>query len=181
MSYDGIGRRYARAIFELGKEENSLAALATQFGDFAATYESSEELISVLSNPLVEQHAREAIVTDVAKRLGANTLTLKALKLINKQRRLRAIPDIARHLARMVDEDSKVIRAHATTAGAVSPSYLDKLKSEIEKATGSRVVLTHSVDPALIGGVITTIGDRVVDGSLRSRLASFREGARPSA
>ena len=120
MSYDGIGRRYARAIFELGKEENSLAALATQFGDFAATYESSEELISVLSNPLVEQHAREAIVTDVAKRLGANTLTLKALKLITKQRRLRAIPDIARHLARMVVEHTPPPPARSPRATSTS-------------------------------------------------------------
>ncbi len=181
MSFDAVGRRYARAIFELGKESNAGEVVAVQFAEFAAAYEASPELMSVLGNPLVEQKAREAIVTEVAQRLGASQLTLRALRLVNKQRRLKAIPDIAKHLGRLADEDAKVLRAHATTAREMSKTYLDKLKSEIEKSTGRRVVLTHSVDPSLIGGVITTIGDRVVDGSIRSRLVSFREAARPSA
>lgn len=181
MSFDAVGRRYARAIFELGKESGTSEALAKEFAAFAAAYDGSAELVSVLENPLVEQKAREAIVTEVAQRLGAGQLTLKALRLITKQRRLRAIPDIAKHLSRLSDEEAKVLRAHATTAREVSKTYLEKLKSEIERSTGRRVVLTHSVDASLIGGVITTIGDRVVDGSLRSRLAGFREAARPSA
>lgn len=180
MSFDAVGRRYARAIFELGKESSSGEQLATQFAQFAAAYESNAELADVLANPLVEQKAREAIVTEIAQRLGASQLTLKALRLITKQRRLKALPDIAKHLSRFVDEDAKVLRAHATTAREMPKTYLDKLKAEIEKSTGRRVVLTHSVDASLIGGVITTIGDRVVDGSIRSRLATFREAARPA-
>jgi F-type H+-transporting ATPase subunit delta len=180
MSYDAIGRRYARAIFELGKDSAQGEAVAEQFARFAATYAASDELTVVLENPLVEPAAREAIVNEIGQRLGANQLTLRALRLITRQRRLRALPDIARHLQRFVDEDAKMLRAHATTAAPVGKAFLDKLKAELERATGNRVVLSHSVDPTLIGGVITTIGDRVVDGSLRSRLASFREGAQPA-
>ena len=181
MSFDAVGRRYARAIFELGKESNAGDVVSVQFAEFAAVYESSAELRGVLGNPLVEQKSREAIVIEIAQRLGASQLTLRALRLINKQRRLKAIPDIAKHLGRLADEDAKVLRAHATTAREMPKSYLDKLKAEIERSTGRRVVLSHSVDPALIGGVITTIGDRVVDGSIRSRLVNFRQAARPSA
>jgi F-type H+-transporting ATPase subunit delta len=180
MSYDAVGRRYARAIFELAKDAGQGDSVAEQVARFAQAYEGSEELTVVLENPLVEPSAREAIVTEVAQRLGANQLTLRALRVVTRQRRLRALPDVARHLQRFVDEDAKTLRAHATTASPVGKAFLDKLKAELERSTGSRVVLTHSVDPSLIGGVITTIGDRVVDGSLRSRLASFREGAQPS-
>lgn len=180
MSYDSIGRRYARAIFELAKEDGSVGSVAKQIGDFAEVYSGSRELQTVLENPLVEPGPRAAIVAEIAARIGATGTAERALRLITKQRRLRAIPDIARHLVRFVDEDAKVVRAHVTTAAAVAPTFLDKLKSEIEAATGSKVVLTSSVDPSLIGGVVTTIGDRVVDGSLRSRLHSFRDGARPN-
>lgn len=181
MSYDAIGRRYARAIFELGKEEGRATALADQVAAFAAVYESSEELKSVLENPLVDQQARVAIVSEIASRVGATGTAEKALRLVTAKRRLRALPDIARHLRRQVDEDAKIVRAHVTTAAPPAMGYLDKLKSQIEQSTGQSVVLTHSVDPTLIGGVITAIGDRVVDGSLRSRLHSFRDAARPSA
>lgn len=181
MSFDAVGRRYARAIFELGKEEGNLAAVADQLASFAETYDASEELKTVLENPLVGVDSRLAIVSDIAQRLSVTGTALRALRLITKQRRLRALPDIARHLRRQVDEDANLVRAHVTTATAPAPGYLDKLKVEIERATGKKVTLTHSVDASLIGGVVTAIGDRVVDGSLRSRLVAFRDAARPSA
>ncbi|MFO0549334.1 MAG: F0F1 ATP synthase subunit delta [Polyangiaceae bacterium] len=180
MSYDAIGRRYARAIFEIAKEEGQAAAVAEQISDFAATYEASSELSTVLDNPLVADDVRNAIVTEIAQRTGGNQTAQRAIRLVAKQRRLRAMPDVARHLRRMVDEDAKVVRAHATTASQVSSAFLDKLKAEIERATGNKVVLSHSVDPSLIGGVVTRIGDRVVDGSIRSRLHAFRDATRPT-
>ncbi len=180
MSYDSIARRYARAIFELGKEEGHAAELAEQITSFAEAYDDSEELKTVLENPLVQEEARLAIVTEIAQRVGATGTAQKAIRLITQRRRLRALPAIARHLRRQVDEDAKVVRAHVTTASQPSASYLETLKSEIEKSTGQKVIITHSVDPSLIGGVVTAIGDRVVDGSIRSRLKSFRDGARPS-
>ncbi len=181
MSYDAIGRRYAGAIFELAKGEGQTGAVADQLGAFAQVYEGSVELQTVLENPVVDQQARSAIVSDIAGRTGISGLALQALRLVTQKRRLRAIPDIARHLRRLVDEDAKVVRAHVTTATNPPSGYLDRLKVEIERSTGKKVVLTHAVDPTLIGGVVTAIGDRVVDGSLRSRLLSFRDATRPTA
>jgi len=181
VSYDTIGRRYARAIFELAKEEGQPSAAADRLAAFAELYENAQELRDVLDNPLVQLDARSAIVTEIAERMGIGGMVLQALQLITRKRRLRALPAIARHLQRHVDDDAKVVRAHATTAVEPKPGYLDRLRAELEKATGAKVVLTHSVDPSLIGGVVTAIGDRVIDGSLRSRLMSFRDGARPTA
>ncbi|HSN97118.1 MAG TPA: F0F1 ATP synthase subunit delta, partial [Candidatus Nanopelagicales bacterium] len=44
-----------------------------------------------------------------------------------------------------------------------------------EKSTGKKVAITHKQDPSLIAGVVTQIGDQVIDGSVRARLSSFRE------
>ena len=181
MSYDAIGRRYARAIFELAKEEGRATAVADQIASFAEVYAGSEELRTILENPLVDDAARHAIVTEIAARVGATGAAERALRLITKKRRLRAVSDIARHLRRQVDEDANVVRAHVTTASAPPSGYLDRLKSQIEQSTGQKVMLTHSIDPSIIGGVITAIGDRVVDGSLRTRLLRFRDATRPSA
>lgn len=181
MSYDAIGRRYARAIFELSKEEGKASAVADQIAAFAEVYVASEELRTVLENPLVDDAARLAIVTEIAQRVGATGTAERALRLVTKQRRLRAVPDISRHLRRQVDDDAKVVRAHVTTAAQPPVGYLERLKSQIEQSTGQKVMLTHAIDPAIIGGVITAIGDRVVDGSLRTRLLQFRDATRPSA
>ncbi len=180
MSYDSIARRWARAIFELAKDEGQVATVCDQITAFAEAYAGSEELKTVLENPLVSEDARLSIVTEIAQRVGATGTAQKALRLVTKRRRLRALPDIARHLRRQADDDAKIVRAHITTAGPAGQAYLDKLKAEIERSTGRKVVVTHSVDASLIGGVVTAIGDRVVDGSIRSRLQSFRDATRPA-
>ncbi len=174
VSYDAIGRRYARALFDLGKEENNLPTLASNFVDIAATYHASQELRSVLDDPLVAHETRTKILADIATRIGAAPTAERALRVIAGHRRLRALPDIARHLTRMVDDDAKVVRATVHSAGPLSDAYLARLKTELEKATGSKVTIEHTVDPSLIAGVVTQIGDRVVDGSALARLRSIR-------
>ena len=175
MSYDAIARRYARAIFELGKDEQSLATLAQQVTSFAQTYAESPELRGVLSDPTVAAESKKAIIVDVASRLGITGTGERTIRVIADRRRLAALPDIARHLGRLVDEDARVLRAVVTSAGPVTEVYLAKLKGEIEKATGYKVTLTHEVDPSLIAGIVTRVGDRVVDGSALTRLRALRD------
>lgn len=174
MSYDSIGRRYAKAIFDLGKEEGSLSTLASNFNEFAATYEASAELRGVLENPLVPEAQRTAILVEIAQRMGASNTAQRALRVIAARRRLKALPDIARHLGRLVDQDEKLVRVVVTSAAPLTDGYLAKLKAEVEKATGNKATVEHSVDASLIAGVITKIGDRVIDGSARSRLRTLR-------
>ena len=175
MSHENIARRWGRAVFELGKESNSLAALNRDMASFAELYSSSAELSSTLENPLVPEPAREAILRDIAARLSLSETATSTLRLLSKKRRIVALPEIARHLARLVDADSNVVRAEVTSAGPLTEAYLNRLKGELEKATGKTVVVTHKQDKSLIGGVITRIGDQVIDGSVRARLDGFRE------
>ena len=77
-------------------------------------------------------------------------------------------------LDRLSDEKAGVLRATVTSATALSDAYCDRLRGELEKRTGKKVVLDRAVDPSLLGGVITRIGDQVIDGSLKSRFATMR-------
>jgi len=175
MSYDAIARRWARAIFEIGKEAGSVSRLTEDISSFAATYAGSDELAAVLDNPLVAAPSREAVIAEVADRMGLEGSAKGALRLLARKRRLAALPDIARQLSRLADEDQNVVRAEVLSAGPLGEDYLGKLRGELEKGTGKKVIITHRQDPALLGGVVTKIGDRVIDGSVRARLAGFRE------
>lgn len=181
MSQEAVGRRYAQAIFDIGREAKTLDALCREVSAFATTYTESAELSAVLDNPLVPEPARETILVDVAKRLGGSETTVSALRVIMRNRRLRALPDVARHLAKLVDDAQSMERAFVTSAAPLSEAYVAKLKAELEKAMGRKVTVTHTVDPSLIAGVVTRVGDKVVDGSLRARLKSFRDSIDPQA
>ena len=175
MSYDTIARRWARAIFELGKETNAVARISADINAFADAYSTHAELAEVLLNPLVPEASREAVVVDIAAKLNLSDNAKGALRLLSKKRRFGALPLIAKQLVRLADEDQNIVRADVTTAGPVGDDYLTKLRAELEKATGKKVSIAHKVDKSLIGGVVTRIGDRVIDGSVKTRLQNFRE------
>lgn len=175
MSIEAVARRYSRAIFELGREKKQLDAIAKELGAFAELYTESDELRETVTSPMLTDEAREAIVEDVAKRLRASPHTTNLLRLLARRQRLSALPEMVRQLGELIDEHQGVLRATVRAAVRLTPTYLDKLNAKIEAATGRRVVITFEQDASLIAGVVTQIGDQVVDGSVRGKLDQLRE------
>lgn len=175
MSYEAVARRYGRAIFEIGKETGTLANLSREIGDASAMYSASEELRLVLDNPLIPEAQRDEMLGELGVRAGFSEVTRNTLLLLARRRRLAALPEIARQLAILVDQDQNIARAVVTSAGPLSDGYLDRLRAELERSTGRKISIIHRQDPSLIAGVVTQIGDQVIDGSLRTRLSTFRE------
>lgn len=175
MSHEAVARRYGKAIFDLAQGAGDAAAVSRELLSFAEAYESSRELRAALGNPLVDVQARDALLADLFGRLGLSPLAQNAIRFVVQKRRTEALPAIAAELARSVDEASGVLRADVTSASPLEAGYLDRLRGELEKRYGRKVALTTSVDPSLIAGIVTRVGDTVIDGSLRARLQSFRE------
>lgn len=173
MNFGPIAERYARALFELGEETNQLEQLTAEIKRFADTYTESGELRAVLDNPLVEPEKREAVLREVAERLGLSTLAVNALRLLAARHRLVAIADIARRLSGLSDERAGVLRATVTSAVPLSELYYNQLLGELERATGRKVVIERHEDPSLIAGIVTRIGDNTIDGSVKGRLAEL--------
>jgi F-type H+/Na+-transporting ATPase subunit alpha len=175
MSVESIAARYAQALYDIGIEAGNLPAFAEEIRRFGEVYEGSDELRSVLDNPLVPDESRQAILAELAQRLGLGQSARNTIKLLSKRHRMAAMPYIARSLDRLTDQRQGVVRAVVTTASPLSESYYTKLKEQLERATGKKVVLEKAVDPTMLGGVVTRIGDKVVDGSIRTRLSKMRD------
>lgn len=174
MSVESVAARYAQALFELGNESSSLPALTDEIQRFASVYSESDDLRSVVDNPLVADKDRFNVLNEVCQRLGLGPVSKNAILLLAERRRLAVIPYVARDLTLLADEKAGAVRAMVTTAAQLPDSFFAKLKSELEKATGKKVQLERSVDPSLLGGVVTRIGDKVIDGSLRTRLETMK-------
>ncbi|MFO0760910.1 MAG: F0F1 ATP synthase subunit delta [Byssovorax sp.] len=175
MSHETIARRWARAVYDLGRESKNLTGLSRDLTSFAELYAQNDELSTVLDNPLVLDEAREAIVQQVSQKMGLGATAESTLRLLARKRRLAIIADLSRQVARLADLDDNVLRAEVTSAAPLGEAYLGRLKAELEKSTGKKIVLTQKQDASLIGGVVTRIGDKVIDGSVKARLAGFRE------
>lgn len=170
MSDTAVAERYARAVFELADEAGQVSSVGAEIDRFAELYESTAELERALGNPAVDEAARDAVLKDLGAQLSLSPLSLNAIRLMARRRRLGAIRDVAREIRRLADEKAGVLRATVTAAKPLPDAYYERLAAELEKRMGRKVLIERREDPTLIAGVVTRIGDNTIDGSVRGRL-----------
>lgn len=168
-----LAERYALAVFELGSETGQLQQLTEQLRALAEAYASSDDLRGVLDNPLVDEARRSAVIDALASRLGFGRLAQNTVRLLARRHRMSLLVDLARELARLADERAGVMRATVTSARPLSEPFCRQLTSELERLTRRKILLERQLDPSLMGGVVTRVGDNVIDGSLKGRLADL--------
>ncbi len=181
MSVQIVARRYAQALLELGMEQNAVDKIADDFDAIAQAFETSHDLRNALENPLVAHAAKKGVMSDLCDQLGASPMTKNALLLLIDRRRTKTLPYVARYLRELTDVRKGIVRAEVTTAVTLGDAYYERLRTQLEKMTGKKVVVDKRTDPALVAGVVTRIGDRVFDGSLRTRLQALRDALLPQA
>ena len=170
-----IAKRYARALLELGIEKGNYALLQKQVRDLATIYESSPELRAIISNPSVSVAERRKVVETIAGRGSFSPLMRNFAMLLLDNDRFDHVGGIAEELDEMVDVHAGNVRAQVTTAAPLMDSQIATLKGAIAKLTGKNVLLQTSVDPEILGGVITRVGNTLYDGSVRTQLDTIRE------
>ena len=181
MSVSIVARRYAQALLEIGAEQGILDRLVEEVSTVAQAWEASPELQNALENPLVAHAAKKAVVAELAEQIGATPTTRDTLLLLVDRRRTQALPYVAQTLRELADARKGIVRAEVTAAAPLGDAYYARLQAQLEKMTGQRVVIDRRTDASLIAGVVTRIGDRILDGSLRTRLQSIREAMLPQA
>ena len=175
MRSSSVGRRYARALLALADEQKTTARVQKELTEFAETWEASAELRGVFENPKVDEASRKKVLTALLDRLAASPLVKNGLSLLAERGRLKHLPEIAESFAQLASARTGTVTAEVTSATALPDAYFNELKGALEKATGKKVVLVKKQDPSLIAGVVTRVGDRVIDGSVRTRLTELQE------
>lgn len=175
-----VAKRYAKALFAVGKEENGLDDFSKALNSFASLFEAQPEVPDALTNPLYPLDVRVKVMADIAKAMKASEVLTRFLDLLVQKKRADVVPEIAVAFQEMVDEDRNVAHGAVTSATKLSKALQDKVQAALEKITGKQVVLSTEVDPSIIGGFVAKVGDLVMDGSIKSQLTSLKESIKGS-
>jgi F-type H+-transporting ATPase subunit delta len=175
-----LAKRYAKALFAVGKEDGGQAEYAQSLNAMADLYASVPELGDALSNPLYPVDVREKVMEHVLASGSISGVMGNFFKLLVQKRRADILPDIAQAFQAMLDADNNMCQGTVVTATELTPELSAQVKATLEKITGKQVVLTAQVDPSIIGGVVAKVGDLVLDGSIRSQLVGLKESIKGS-
>ncbi len=175
MVSGSISRRWAKALFLLGEENRNLVGLVREVERAAEAWNASEELRETLGNPLVGGSTRREVWEKIVRRLGVSRHCKNFLSLLFDKSRLPELPAISRELRRLSDSKDDRLRAEIIGAEDVPRDVANRVRAALQRGTGKAVVITARREPALIGGLVTRVGDLMYDGSIRTRLARIRE------
>ena len=164
---------YARALFEIARAEGTLDEVEDELFRFARSYESSDELRSALTDDMIPAAKRQAIVEDL---LGgkATSTTTQLVSMVVGSGRGRDLPAIIDKLVARASSAKNLEVAEVRSAVALTSDQQDRLKAALANATGKQVNLKVVVDPSILGGIVATVGDSVIDGSVRTRVDQLK-------
>ena len=169
-----IAERYATALYELAEDDKALADLENDVGTFATLHDQSDDLQAFIRNPVYRGEEQVRAIEAVLRHVGIEGTVANFFKVVAKNGRLFAAPEIIAAFRRLIAKRRGEVTAEVTSAEPLSDQHLTALREALKGALGKDVTLDTRVDPSLIGGLIVKVGSRMIDSSLKTKLSSLK-------
>ena len=170
----GIAGRYATAVFELAREAKGLTALEKDVEALDAALAASADLRTVISSPVYTRDDQGRAIAAIAAKMGLSQVLTGTLGLMAQNRRLFVLPQLLSALRDMIAAEKGEVTAEVWSAQPLSAAQSKDLAASLKKTVGKTVKLKAAVDDSLIGGLIVKVGSKMIDTSIRSKLASLQ-------
>lgn len=174
MPSEVLGGRYADALLRAIGDTTMLEEISEELRAMARVVETNAQFRAFLEGPNVPTDKKHALVAKAFKG-KVHQIVMDFVALLLDKHRIDHLGEAAKQFQRLVEERRNQLRVNITTAFTLPVDMADRLKRALDQVTGKDCILESKVDPGVIGGVVAIIGDRVIDGSVRTSLADMRK------
>ena len=169
-----IARRYAKALLLIGQEDGQAETYREELNGLTALIAEEKALDQAINNPLYETDQRRHVLEAVIRRGSLSKVMNSFLLLLFDKGRFGILGHINEFYQVLADELKGIARASLVSATELSADAVEKIREALSQKTGKEVLLEVEQDPSLIGGIVTRIGDLVLDGSIKTQLLNMR-------
>jgi F-type H+-transporting ATPase subunit delta len=175
MTNKTAATRYARALLDVAiKEIADLDQIERDLDSVAELFKQYPALAHALLNPVVPVPRKRAATGELTALARLTPIVTKLIGLLADRDRLVLVPDLLTAYRERLLDYRNVIRAEITTSVELPPERAKAIEASLTRSTGRTVALATSVDPSIVGGVVTRIGSTVYDGSIARQLQKIR-------
>jgi F-type H+-transporting ATPase subunit delta len=173
MRQSTIARNYAEALLALARKADDLDGWGRTIDDIAAVLQRDATFRNFMLSPRVSAQQKIQVLTKAFSD-RVPQLFLRFLHALVRNRRQMLLPQVAVEYHSLVDEATGRVHARVTVARETIEAERDLIAERLSKVIGKTVVPHLNVDERILGGIVVRVGDTVMDGSLRKRLATLR-------
>ena len=175
-----IARVYAEALFEIAQEREQAPLVREELSNLAEVVRRSEPWRTFLETPAIRREEKAAIIEKVF-RGKVSELVMDFLMVVARKNRSGLLGEMAQSFVELEDQAAGRVRGKIVTAVELDKQEQARLVEQVSRALRKTVMLQSRVDTAILGGMVLTIEDTVMDGSVRRRLSQYDEHLRRGA
>jgi len=168
-----IAKVYASALLDLGREKGQLEELSRSLAEFRDLLEANADLREVFLSPELGVAEKGAVLEKVAE--GEPELFRHFLLVLERKRREAAYGDIVRVFEHLLDVSASRLRGVLASAHPLDDAQRAKIEKALSESTGKDVRLELEVKEDLLAGMVLTLDDQTLDGSLKTRLRRLKD------
>ena len=168
-----IARNYAEALFTSGERTGFTDLYANLLEAVAGAVEADESIRDFLESPRVPKAKKQEVLAKALKGHAPEQF-VKFLGAVVKRGRQTIFPAIAKQYLALVDKKFNRVHAGVTVARESDLALQQAVKQSLSEVLGMEVIPHFRSDPAILGGLIVRVGDRIMDGSVRRRMVTLR-------
>lgn len=169
-----LAKKYAAAMFELAQEENKLKKYGEQLEEIRQLFASQPMLKAYMGNPQIQSAEKKELLNKVFGDDVEKSVRNFMLLLVDKHR-ITLIEEIVGKYQALSNEAQNIIIAHVTTAVALTEQQEKALTAKLEAITDKHITLKTHIDTSIIGGIVVKMGDKLIDGSVTSKIKSLEK------
>ncbi|MFC4024969.1 F0F1 ATP synthase subunit delta [Oceanobacillus longus] len=169
MSEQVVAKRYADALFQLGKEKNTQEQFVKEFRVVREVFNNNKQLVPFLKHPKVNNEKKKQFIQEVFQ--GLHTDVVNTIKLLVERHRTAAIPSIIDHFIQLVNDAKGIADATVYSVRELTEVERTQLQVSFAKRMGKTAInLENVVDPSIVGGIKIRVGNTIYDGTVRGKL-----------
>ena len=173
MNASKISVRYARALYDLVKEDNAADALKQDMEMLYQCIKEVPELQYVIHSPVIRVSEKTKIFAEIF-RDKFHALTVTFINLVLEHRREEYLEGISRYFLTLLKTDQGIRSAELVTVKPIDDNLRQSVIKLITRKYKTKVELHEEVDDSLIGGFILRVGDQQIDASISSKLKRIK-------
>jgi F-type H+-transporting ATPase subunit delta len=173
VSKTAVGRRYAKALFELLDPATVEAARAAMNG-LAEAVSQSPQLRHVMASPAFSEEEKIDVLGELATRLGCPPTGKHFLAQLVRKNRVGFLPDIAEAFGKFADQAKGIEQVAVASASTLSSQEQERIRTSLRELLQRNVDVTFHTEPTYIAGMQIRIGSTVVDSTVRGRLTAMQ-------
>ena len=167
--------RYARALFEVAKENSELEKIEFNLNKFLGIYNSSPELINFIKNPTQANQNQLKAIDIISEKLEFTKNLKNFFLLLVKKKRMFFVRKIIESFFKLCSKKRGEIKASLVSSKKLSEDELSKLSLQFSESVGSKIKFDYSINENLIGGVKIQLGSLLVDTSIKNKLKKYKK------